>query len=153
MPSGTYAALVRQGILQVAHGLRVQPTAQLMETIKAWNPALLVADRFRYNDLLDSGPSCPIQSRIGRWSESSADIRAVRKMALDGNLAIEETSRPLLQHSLSVSQVENDDSGNHRLVKSKNNHARDDVAQALALACGAVARGSLPRPFTYKVIQ
>ena len=36
VPSGTYAALVRQGILQVAHGLRVQPTAQLMETIKAW---------------------------------------------------------------------------------------------------------------------
>ena len=61
-----------------------------METIKAWNPALLVSDRFRYNDLLDSGPSCPIQSRIGRWSESSEDIRATRKMALDGNLAIEE---------------------------------------------------------------
>ena len=81
-----------------------------------------------------------MEPRVSRWSESTFDIRALRKMVRDGPLSVEESSRPLLIASLSVAMVKNDDQGNTRLVKRKNNQARDDVAAALTLAAGAYAR-------------
>ena len=141
--AGTYRALAQGGALRVALGLRVQPPAQLVEAIRtAWGrPEAIICDRFRLPELLDCVGGIPVVARVSRWSESSADIRSLRKLAADGPLSVSEGSRGLLTASLGAAKVENDDSGNVRMIKSgTNNQSRDDVAAALVLAAGAFDR-------------
>ena len=146
--TGLYQRLVDDGQLIVAEGLRVQPPEQLVDmVVEKWGrPLYIICDRFRLSSLLDCvGNRISVQSRVTRWSEASEDIRALRKMALDGPLAIDHTSRSLVTASLAVAQVKSDDQGNTRLAKrGNNNEARDDVAAALVLAAGAHMR--TPRP-------
>ena len=143
VPAGTYRALAAKGLLAVSEGLRVQPPAQLWEQVTArWGvPVSVICDRFRLAELEDAiGGRCGIEPRVSRWSEASADIRALRGLAKDGPLSVVEQDRDLLQASLSVAQVKNDDQGSTRLTKSSSNVARDDVAAALVLAAGAYRR-------------
>lgn len=138
---GTYRRLVDQGSLMVAEGLRVPPVGLLLDYVKDWKPKAIVCDRFRLSDLLDAEPRCRVIPRISRWSESTEDIRALRRGCLDGGLTVAMGSRPLLKASLSVTRVLNDDAGNCRLLKQgSNNTARDDVCAAWVLAAGAAAR-------------
>ena len=143
-PWGTYRRLALRGALRVADGLRVQPPAELWRAVTAaWGkPARVICDRFRLNELVDAiGPGVEIVPRVSRWSESSEDIRALRKMTADGPLAVEKDSRPLLTASLGVAMVAVDDAGNVRMKKrGSNNQARDDVAAALVLAAGSFVR-------------
>ena len=106
------------------------------------SPVRLVADRFQLPHLTDAvGGACDIEARVTRWSEATYDIAALRRMAADGPLSIDPTSRPLLATSLSVSKVKSDDQGSTRLVKmGTNNTARDDVAAAFVLVAGAYER-------------
>ena len=148
VPSGTYRMLADAGVLRIAEGLRVQPPAGLVRAVQsAWGrPEMIVCDRFRLAELQDAAGLIPLVSRISRWSESSFDIRALRRIATDGPLSVAPESRALLIASLSAAQVRPDDAGNVRMVKDgTNNTARDDVAAALVLACGAWER-SLSRP-------
>ena len=144
VPKGLYTALAESGVLRIAEGLRVQPPAMLWQTVKElWGGArVVVCDRFRVNDLADAtAGEVPILDRIPMWSHSSEDIRALRKLASDGPLSVELGSRDLLTASLGVAQVRTDNAGNSRLEKrGTNNCARDDVAAALLLAAGEVAR-------------
>ncbi len=146
VPAQTYQNLEAEGRLVVAKGLRVQPASTLWESvIDHWGkPVKVVCDRFRLNDLQDAvGGACPIEPRMTRWSESSEDIRALRKRVKDGPMVVSEESRPLVSAALSRATVLNDDAGNVRLVKNgTNNVARDDVAAALVLAAGAWERAS-----------
>ena len=142
--SGTYQKLVSAGLLHIADGLRVQPPAMLADLIvETWGqPAGVVADRFRISELADAGLH-GLEARMTRWSESSEDIRGLRRMAKDGPLSVDPGSAPLLEASLSVAMVKNDESGNVRLLKrGSNNQSRDDVAAALALGAGAHQRRS-----------
>ena len=153
MPSGTYRKLAAQGSLMLADGLRVPSAGQLVKAVRArWGaPEVIVCDRFRLDDLRDTSPGCRIVPRVSRWSESSADIRALRKMAKDGPLSCESASRALLTASLSAALVKPDDSDNVRLVKrGTNNTARDDVAAALVLAAGAVDRAPKAPTWRYR---
>ena len=148
VPSGTYQKLVDMGALGIAEGLRVPKPARLIEQlIDAWGrPAAVVCDRFRLAELRDCAPGIPIEPRISRWSESSSDIRALRRIANDGPLAVPEGSRLLMAASLSAAMVKTDDAGNSRLVKKgTNNTARDDVAAGLLLCAGLYER-SRQRP-------
>ena len=143
VPAGTYRMLAQTGSLRIAEGLRVQPPADLINAIQStWGvPAVILADRFRINELRDTDPSCGVVPVRTRWSEAAADIRGLRKLALDGPLAVEEGSRLLLSASLAVARVKSDDQGSVRMVKgSTNNTARDDVAAALLLAGGELSR-------------
>ena len=143
VPAGTYRALVESGRLQVAEGLNVPPAAMLVNRVRAefGVPLGVVCDRFRLAELRDCPLPCPIDPRVTRWSDSSFDIRALRKAARDGSLAVDPESRPLVLASLTAAMVENDSAGNFRLIKrGTNNQARDDVAAALTLAAGGVAR-------------
>ena len=93
-----------------------------------------------------------ITPRVTRWSEATEDIGALRRLAADGPLAIEERSRLVLAASLSAAMVKNDDQGSTRMVKrSTNNTARDDVAAALVLGAGALARSLARVPVRRKV--
>ena len=120
------------------------PPAELWRAVTAaWGkPARVICDRFRLNELVDAiGPGVEIVPRVSRWSESSEDIRALRKMTADGPLAVGKDSRALLTASLGVAMVAVDDAGNVRMKKrGSNNQARDDVAAALVLAAGSFVR-------------
>ena len=143
--AGLYRRLAQQGALMVADGLRVQPPAMLMDlAVARWGePEFILCDRFRVNDLMDwnEGHRIPIIPRVGRWSESSSDIRGTRKIVKDGPLSVCPDALGLLTASLAISKVANDDSGNVRLVKrGAGNSARDDCVSALVLAGGAFER-------------
>ena len=140
--AGTYETLVSAGLLHIAEGLRVQPPSMLADLIReTWGQtAGVVADRFRISELADAGLT-GLEARMTRWSESSEDIRALRKMAKDGPLAVDPGSAALLEASLAVAMVKNDDAGNVRpLKRGSNNTSRDDVAFALTLGAGAHQR-------------
>ena len=143
---GTYGRLVESGQLQLADGLHVQPPSLLWAMIQeAWGqPVRIICDRFRLGDMQDAvNGACALEPRVTRWAEAAADIRALRKGVLDGPLSLAESSRPLVEASLAVSRVKNDDAGNVRLEKrGHNNEARDDVAAALTLAAGGFARAT-----------
>ena len=144
MPKGTYQKLVDSGQLHIAEGLRIQPPGQLWEAIcEAWGmPGLLIADRFRAGELEDAvDGACPVEKRVTRWSESSADIRSTRQGFLDGPFTVAEDSRTMMVLSLARAMVKADDAGNTRLVKrASSNESRDDIVSALTLACGGFAR-------------
>ena len=148
VPRGTYQKLVAQGSLIVAAGLRVPPASMLVNALQeAWGrPEVIICDRFRLKDVQDAAPTIPVSPRITMWSQSSEDIRAIRKLAKDGPLSCAPASRSLLAASLAVAVVKNDDAGNYRLIKgASNNCSRDDTAVALTHAAGAVVR-KLARP-------
>ena len=144
VPAGTYVKLYDLGQLEVAEGLRVQPPAALWDLIRtAWGkPQVIVCDRFRLAEFEDAVKrGARLEPRVSRWSEAAFDIRALRQMALDGPMAVDAGSQALLATSLSQAMVKSDDQGNVRLVKKGNNNtSRDDVAQGLVLAAGALAR-------------
>ena len=146
VPAQTYSDLAAEGRLTVAKGLRVQPASALWESVRStWGvPVKIVCDRFRIGELQDAvqGAS-PIEPRMTRWSESSEDIRALRKMVKDGPMVVSEESRSMVSAAMSRATVLNDDAGNVRLQKqATNNTARDDVAAALVLGAGAWERAS-----------
>lgn len=152
VPWGIYRKLLRRGGLRVAEGLRVQPPAELVRAVtEAWGrPEVVLCDRFRLAELQDAAPGWQIEPRVARWSESSADIRALRKFAADGPLAVAPESRGLVTASLSAAMVTTDDAGNVRLRKrGTHNQARDDVAAALVLGCGGLSRA--PEPIRRRV--
>ena len=144
VPTGTYACLVEAGVLVVADGLHVPPPAALIGEIEArWGlPDSIVCDRFRLNELRDAtGGDVLIEPRVTRWSESSADIRSLRKLALDGALAVSGPARLLLTAAISAAKVETDDAGNARLLKGRRSaDCRDDAAHALLMAAGGIER-------------
>ena len=145
VPAGLYQKLVETGTLRIADGLRVPPVAMLVGAIReAWGiPASFVCDRFRLPELTDAAPDIPITPRVTRWSEASFDIRALRKLSVDGPFAVTEVSRSLIGASLAAALVKNDDAGSMRLVKrGTHNTSRDDVSAALTLAAGAYERST-----------
>ena len=76
-----------------------------------------------------------------RWSESSFDIRSLRKIVKDGPLSVAPESRALIQASLSVTATKEDDGGSIRLVKrGSNNEARDDIS-----VCSSACRWCFPK--------
>ena len=142
VPQGTYARLAAAGVLTTDGDRRVPRVEVLLDRVMAWRPVGIVCDRFRLAELQDAARGrVPIAPRVTRWSEASDDIRALRRLALDGPLSVAPASRGLLAASLAAAAVKNDEQGSVRLTKSgSNNTARDDVAAALVLAAGAHAR-------------
>ena len=139
-PSGTYQRLIDGGRLFVAKGRRVPKAGMLLSLAATFIPRVYVCDRWRVDDLRDTKTRVRIIERRNQWSDASHDVRSLREMAEDGPLAVEPGSVSLLQASLSVARVIHDESGNCKIQKSSTNRARDDVAAALALACGTVKK-------------
>ena len=84
-----------------------------------------------------------------RWSESSFDIRALRKIVRDGPLSVAPESRAIIQaSSLSVTTTKEDDGWLDPAGKKRKsmNESRDDISSALVLAAGAFQRaGAVPQ--------
>ena len=144
VPRGTYRALVENGSLRIAEGLRVPPPAMLHKAAtEAFGAAdRIICDRFKLVELKDAvRGTAKLVDRVTRWSEATADIGALRKFAADGPLSCVPSSRPLLTASLAAALVKNDDQGSVRMIKrDSHNTGRDDVAAALVLAAGSLSR-------------
>ena len=123
---------------------RDQPVGDLVQMIRQWGPEVVICDRVRLGEMLDAMPTTriPVVPRVSRWSEASEDVRGLRRLAKDGPLSCVPSVRGLVQASLAVSEIKNDDQGNTRLTKGgkRGETARDDVSSALALAAGALSR-------------
>ena len=146
VPRHAYARLAASGVLTTDGDRRVPRVSALVDRVMAWRPSSITCDRFRLAELQDAVKGrCPVYPRIARWSDASADIRAARRIALDGPLSVAPEARDLLSASLAAAKVESDTSGNSRLVKrSTNNEGRDDVAVAFTLAAGTRERRRRP---------
>lgn len=145
---GLYRLLHGTGRLVVDEGLRVPRPERLIDHLVEAGiyPQVAVADRFRAKETADAiGGRWPLIVRQTRWSEATEDISGLRRLAKDGPLAVDEASRPLFRVSISESECVEDEQGNLRTRKRRNDRSRDDVAQALALACGCLQR-ELRRP-------
>ena len=141
VPAGTYRRLFEAGTVTTDGDLRVPRVGTVLDRIRPWRPDVLVCDRFRLAELQDANPPCPIIPRRLMPSEWTEDIRAVRRFADDGPLAVDPAARPLLAAALASCTVKTDESNCTRLVKrGDRNEARDDAAAALTLAAGALAR-------------
>ena len=142
VPRGTYERLAAAGVLSTDGDWRVPRVETLTARALAWRPAVVVCDRFRLGELQDAiGTRAAVVPRIARWSSCAEDIRALRRLALDGPLSVEPGAAALLRASLSVAVVKSDDQGNTRIAKSgSHNTGRDDAAAALVLAAGAAVR-------------
>ena len=78
-------------------------------------PVNIICDRFRLADLQDAVKgAATIEPRVTRWSEAAADIRALRQLIKDGPMVVAEDSRPLVEASIAVATVKQDDQGNTR---------------------------------------
>ena len=141
MKPGAYRALVERGVLHVDGDRRVVEVSSLIDRVLAFNPVVIICDRFRLPEVLDAVRGrCPVVARITRWSESTQDIQATRRFGLDGRLSVVPAARLLYRLSLSEALVEADDDGSARVVKARGKRSRDDLAKALTLACGALER-------------
>ena len=147
VPPGTYQRLRDIGALTTDGTRRVPRASVLMDRVMQWRPVSVTCDRARIGEVLDAaGGRVRVIHRVTRWFGATEDIRALRRMALDGPLSCESRSRSLIAASLAVAMVKNDDQGSVRLVKrGSNNTGRDDVAAALVLAAGALSREPTPR--------
>ena len=144
-PRGLYQRLHDKGLLHVDEGRRVVRVDELVARAMRFHPSVVVCDRFRYEEVCDAVRGrCPVVRRRTRWSESTADIMALRRIARDGDLAVEEHCRPLFVLALAESQVISEE-GNLRMRKlDTNNRHRDDLAAALVLAAGTLSRAPKP---------
>ena len=153
---GRYQSLMDDGRLEVDEGRRVVRVETLINRVMAFRPRCIVTDSFRFREVLDAvkGRAPVIQRRMRQsWSEPTEQIQATRRLALDGALAVVPEARRLFRFSLAESSVEHDSSGNVRLVKlDENSRTRDDLAAALVLACGQMARQPVHRPARVTVL-
>ena len=151
---GLLEELVESGQVVVAHGKRVADVEVLLDHLPQVPIEGVVADRFQaasLQDALAARGAPPAEWRINQWSTASYDVAALRALVADGPLRPALESEVLLNVGLGEAAVETDTSGNSRLRKA-NWKRRDDVAQALVLASGAVRRWPVPAPLGFAAL-
>lgn len=143
-PAGTYAALQRQGVLDVHEGLHVPDVARFLRgAMDDWGrPHVVMVDRYRRGELKDAvaGLDIPVEDRPVSWEAQTEDIGRTRRVLLDGCGAVESRSRGLLTLAVAESRIQSDDSGNCKVVKRRGNRSRDDALQSLVLAVAEAER-------------
>lgn len=154
-PPGMYTSLADAGVLIPDEGRRMARVSVLVDRLDAMDvhPMRMMSDRFIVGELLDVvAGRWPVEPRRVRWSESTEDIAAFRRIARDGppTLAVADECRPLVEFALSEAECRPDDGGSCRLVKHRNNRSRDDIAVSGTLAAGAIFRLlTRPQPKTF----
>ena len=142
VPKRTYMNLVKAGVLHPQPAVSVPVLKEFIKDCRRrWPDAIgIYCDRFRLSELKDAlyaaGWQLPVEAVVSRWSQSTHDINALRRMAADGPLSCEPAAAQLLTQALSCLPVSTDDSGNMRLVKQDSRRSRDDSGVALVLAAG-----------------
>ena len=140
-PRGLYQQLHEAGRLLVDEGKRFASPSLLLDRVFEYSPCVIISDRFLLAAVEDAiAGRAPLEPRKTRWSESTDDISAFRKLAIDGNLNVGEASRKLMSLGIRWAVTDTDDQGSVRLVKQSGSRRRDDVGVAAVLAAGASSR-------------
>ena len=142
LPPRLLQQLVDAGSMAVAHGRQVADIDVLLDLLPDVDISGVVADRFAMGTLADAlamrGSPDP-EWRVNQWSSASEDIASFRKGVIDGPFSVSPSGRLLATLSVSQANVDRDASGNARMRKVHRRN-RDDVAQSLVLASGAIVR-------------
>ena len=85
-----------------------------------------------------------LEPRRMLWSDSSSDIRALRRMVRDGPLSVTPSAAPLFVESLTAAAVHNDTSGNVRLSSNVVSDSTQAATTWRLPSCWALARGIGP---------
>ena len=144
---GLYRRLHDDGSLVVDEGLRTARISTMLDHLveQGISPETMYADRFLFETLQDLVHGrWPVVYRKTRWSESTSDISALRRLVADGPLSIAPESRSLARASLAEAAVKIEET-NMRIEKRRYGRSRDDVAVCAALAAGGLVR-ALDRP-------
>ena len=144
-PVGAYQALVDAGLLHVLDGRHAVDVKELVDLVKSkWgDPDYVVCDRFKQTQMKDHCGSWRVEFRVNQWSDSTFDIEALRRMCVEGPIAVAQECWPLILMSLEDSRTRNDPNQPKYLKyakKDQSNSGRDDVAITLSMAAGLFER-------------
>ena len=117
---GIYTKLAQTKRLKFCDRKRVPEIKPFLDyIIQAFEkPQIIICDRFKLPELEDArdqlGFHFEIRPRTLLWSETTDDLERTRRAVLDQGLTIEPQSAPLIFHSIGVSRIERDKSGNKK---------------------------------------
>ena len=145
VPEDSYSSLVRSGGLAVDEGRAVPDIGLLLARIWSWEPAVIVCDPFRVQELHQVvGGRVRIVERARGGSETTSNVQSLRSLLLDSSAGVTQESRALLEAAFMQTTLTIDNSGATKVVKLDRRRSRDDAAAALLLAAGEQARRPAP---------
>ena len=152
MPADAYRELVGAGGLAVDEGNAVPRLAMLLDRCWQWDPEVISCDNHRSGELRQEvAGRCKVVERGS--GEVAGNVQAMRARLLDSEAGLTESSRALLGAAFKQVILKITPAGETRLEKRDRRRSRDDVAQALLLACGFAARRSISVSRTCRVLQ
>ena len=144
LPAGYYSRMAADGeLLRLGEG-RIVPIHEFLSVIesKYGRPSLLLSDRYRAGELLDSLAKCGWQNvkrrfRAQGYKDGAEDLRDFRKCVLEKKITVPR-SRALLA-ALSGARTSTDSNANAKLAKAgegsgRSHYHRDDLVSALILS-------------------
>ena len=152
MPSNAYRELVAAGGLAIDEGNAVPRLSMLLSRIWQWEPAVICCDNHRADELRQEvAGRCKIIERGS--GEVAGNVQSMRARLLDSECGITESSKALLGAAFKEVVLKISPTGETRIEKRDQRRSRDDIAQALLLACGFAARRPTPVPLRGAVIS
>ena len=148
---GAYERLRRLGVLTVCSGWHRPPVQTIAELIRSVDPLVVFMDQNRLYELRDcwTAPRTVIAQKMG-WDVWTRGINSLRSAASDGDLAVEQNSRFLIEESLRAATVIHSSAGGMRLEKRHRGKSRDDVCASLILA--SLAKATAPRAASWRYL-
>ena len=153
MPPNAYRELVSSGGLSIDEGNAVPRLSELLSRIWPWQPAVICCDNHRADELRQEvAGRCKVIERGS--GESAGNIQAMRARLLDSpECGLTESSKALLGASFKEVVLRISPTGETRIEKRDQRRSRDDVCQAVLLACGFAARRPAPAELRGAVIS
>ena len=143
VPSNAYRELVSAGGLVIDEGNAVPRLSMLLSRIWQWEPAVICCDNHRADELRQEvAGRCKIIERGS--GEVAGNAQSMRARLLDSACGITESSKALLGAAFKEVVLKISPTGETRIEKRDQRRSRDDVAQALLMACGFAARRPAP---------
>ena len=143
MPSNAYRELVSAGGLAIDEGNAVPRLSMLLSRIWQWEPAVICCDNHRADELRQEvAGRCKIIERGS--GEVAGNAQSTRARLLDSACGITESSKALLGAAFKEVVLKISPTGETRIEKRDQRRSRDDVAQAILMACGFAARRPAP---------
>ena len=143
LPEDSYRELVTAGGLAVDEENSVPRISMLLSRIWQWEPTVICCDNHRADELRQEvAGRCKIIERGS--GEVAGNIQAMRSRLLDSECGVTESSKALLAAAFKEVVLRISATGETRIEKRDRRRSRDDVVQAVLLACGHAARRPAP---------
>ena len=135
-------------------GRAVPDISLLLARIWSWEPAVIVCDPYRVQELHQVvGGRVRIVERARGGGESTSNVQSLRSLLIDSDSGVTQESRALLEAAFMQTTLQIDNSGVTRVSKVDKKRSRDDAAQSLLLAAGEAARRPAPAELRGAIIS